>query len=182
MSNPDLNSQESNMSIESDSSYPGPSVPESDTEIDLYLEHIKQLKNYHFRQSEYFNELGHVLEKKGKEAAIDFEKEKHSILEKAPPKFYFNQHKSSKKSLNELSGIALLKKLKQFIVETDSKLEKLPVPISSKTYDLNHILKILENGNHFLKSKTKQLLAEYATFGMWLELLFIKHHGHFETF
>ena len=60
MSNPDLKGQESNMSIESI----GPSVPESDTEIDLYLEHIKQLKNYHFRQSEYFNELGHVLGKR----------------------------------------------------------------------------------------------------------------------
>ena len=70
MSKSDLNRQESNMSV---SSYPGPSVPESDTgpsvpesdtEIDLYLEHIKQLKNYHIRQSEYFNELGDVLEKK----------------------------------------------------------------------------------------------------------------------
>ena len=133
MSRPDLNSQESNMSIDSI----GSSIPESDTEIDLYLEHIKQLKNYHFRQSEYFNELGYVLEKR-------HEKEKHSKLEKAPPKFYFNQYKSSKKSLNELSGIALLKKLKQFIVETDSKLEKLPVHVSSKTYDLKHILKILK--------------------------------------
>ena len=180
MSQSDLNRQESNMSV---SSYPGPSVPEYDTEIDLYLEHIKQLKNYYIRQSEYFNELGDVLEKKGKEAAIEFEKEKHSILEKAPPKFYFDQYKkSSKTSLNQLSGIALLKKLKQFIVVTDSKLEKLPVPDSSKTYDLKYVLKILENGNHFLKSKTKQLLPEYAAFGMWLELLFIKHHGHFETF
>ena len=64
MSKPDLNRQESNMSIQSVSSYPGSSVPESDTEIDLYLEHIKQLKNYYIRQSEYFNELGDVLEKK----------------------------------------------------------------------------------------------------------------------
>ena len=64
-------------------------------------------------------------------------KKKHSILEKAPPKFYFNQYKSSKKSLNELSGIALLKKLKQFIVETDSKLEKLPVPRNDNAYFQN---------------------------------------------
>ena len=56
------------------------------------------------------------------------------------------------------------------------------MPDSSKTYDLKRVLKILENGNHFLKSKTKQLLPEYAAFEMWLELLFIKHHGHFETF
>ena len=183
MSQSDLNRQESYMSIQSVSSDPGSSVPASDTEINLFLKHIKQLKNYHSRQREYFNELGDVLRTKGKEAALEFEKEKRSTLEKVPTKFSFNQDKkSSKKSLNQLSGIVLLQKLKQFIVTTDSKLETLSVPEISKTYDLKHVLKILENGDHFLKSKTKQLLPEYAAFGMWLELLFIKHHGHFDFF
>ena len=51
-----------------------------------------------------------MLRTKGKEAAIEFEKEKRSTLEKVPPKFSFNQEKkSSKKSLNQLSGIAYSK-------------------------------------------------------------------------